>query len=200
MRQSPYCPIYSPAGDVSLSYRLVWIGSAGDVGHCVVFGGHEAIAPTWRKQEGAEVELLNAKNVRSRAYEMLGGFLFRLKPLIRFVGYMLPAYFVLTEYYLQTLKNNDRGYYRDCINYISDYFWDVKSIVYFSDWHIPVHHVLLGILGVAIVVSLIYRIQRRQWLRTSDVFLLIAVLSVWWIQTIRHRTTHTLRALGQPSL
>ena len=108
VRQSPYCPIYSPAGDVSLSYRLVWIGSAGDVGHCVVFGGHEAIAPTWRKQEGAEVELLNAKNVRSRAYEMLGGFLFRLKPLIRFVGYMLPAYFVLTEYYLQTLKNNDR--------------------------------------------------------------------------------------------
>jgi hypothetical protein len=52
----------------------------------------------------------------------------------------------------------------------------VKSIVYFSDWHIPVHHVLLGILGVAIIVSLIYRIQRREWLRTSDSFLLIAVL------------------------
>ena len=137
--------------------------------------GHEAIAAAWRKQEGAEGELLNAKNVRNRAYEMLGGFLSGLKPLIRFAGYMLPAYFVLTEYYLQSLKANDSGYHKG-MDFISDYFWGVKSIVYFSDWHIPVHHVLLGILGVAIIVSLIYRIERRQWLRTSDVFLLIAVL------------------------
>ena len=47
------------------------------------------------------------------------------------------------------------------------FFGGGKSIVYFSDWHIPVHHVLLGILGVAIIVSLIYRIPHRQWLRTS---------------------------------
>ena len=128
--------------------------------------GHEAIAAAWRKQEGAEVELLNAKNVRSRAYEILVGFLSGLKPLIRFVGYMLAAYFVLTEYYLQSLKANDSGLHKG-IDFISYYFGGVKSIVYFSDWHIPVHHVLLGILGVAIIVSLIYRIPRRQWLRTS---------------------------------
>ena len=128
--------------------------------------GHEAIAAAWRKQEGAEVELLNAKNVRSRAYEILVGFLSGLKPLIRFVGYMLAAYFVLTEYYLQSLKANDSGLHKG-IDFISYYFGGVKSIVYFSDWHIPVHHVLLGILRVAIIVSLIYRIPRRQWLRTS---------------------------------
>ena len=52
---------------------------------------------------------------------------------------------------------NHRG-----MEWIADYFWGVKSIIYFTDWHLPLHKVLLGLLGLAIVLTLIYRILRRQ--------------------------------------
>ena len=98
-----------------------------------------------------------------------------IKPLVRFGLYMIPVYFVLMDYYLKSLRDHQDGGHRG-IEWIKDYFWGVKSIVYFTDWHISVNHVLLVILGIAILVSLAYRIVRRQWLRESDVFLVIAVV------------------------
>ena len=98
-----------------------------------------------------------------------------IKPLVRFGLYMIPAYFVLMEYYLKSLRDFQNGHHRG-MEWIMDYFWGVKSIVYFTDWHIRVHHVLLVILGIAILVSLAYRIARKQWVRKSDVFLVIAVV------------------------
>ncbi len=125
--------------------------------------GSGAIAAAWRGRHAGG------------AAEMLGSFVAGLKPLLRFVGYMLPAYFILMEYYLDSLKDYNGGFHQSP-DWISDYFWGVKSIVYFTDWHIPVHHALLWVLGAAFVVSLIYRIRRRRWLRTTDPFLLIAIL------------------------
>ncbi len=98
-----------------------------------------------------------------------------LKPLVRFGLYMIPVYFVLMDYYLKSLKEHGEGHHRGMV-WIKDYFWGVKSIVYFTDWHIGVHHVLLAILGIAILVSLAYRIARKQWVRKSDVFLVITVV------------------------
>lgn len=62
------------------------------------------------------------------------------------------------------------------MEWIANYFLGVKSIVYFTDWHIPVNHLLLGVLGVAVLVSLLYRIRQRQWLVRSDLFVVIAIL------------------------
>ncbi len=98
-----------------------------------------------------------------------------LKPLVWFGLYMIPIYFVLADYYLDSLRNDQGGRYRD-IEWIKDYFWGVKSIVYFTDWHIRVNHVLLVILGLAVVATIVYRIIRRQWIRNSDVFLVIAAV------------------------
>ncbi len=98
-----------------------------------------------------------------------------LKPLVRFGLYMIPVYFVLLDYYLKSLKEHGEGHHRGMV-WIKDYFWGVKSIVYFTDWHIRVHHVLLVILGLAIVTTVVYRIIRRRWIRNSDVFLVIAAV------------------------
>lgn len=98
-----------------------------------------------------------------------------LKPLFGFFLYMVPMYFVLMEYYLQSLKQHQSGSHRG-MEWIWDYFWGIKSIVYFTDWHIPVNYSLLVILGVGVIISIIYRIYRKQWIKQTDVFLLIALL------------------------
>ena len=102
--------------------------------------------------------------------------LFRdLRPLVQFAGYMLPIYFVLATYYLQSLKDHNSGNHKG-IKWTWEYFWGVKSIVYFTDWHIPVNQALLGILGLAVVMSLIHRISRKEWIKQSDSFLLISII------------------------
>ena len=137
-----------------VSYGLVLLGMS--VAATCLWGG-EAIAKTWRE-----------RNVSGPA-SMLVGFVAGLKPLLRFFLYMVPVYFVLMDYYLQSLKDHQSGNHRGT-DWISDYFWGVKSIVYFTDWHIGVHQVLLSVL------SLIYRVRRKQWFQASDPFLLIAIL------------------------
>ncbi len=98
-----------------------------------------------------------------------------LKPLLRFFLYMIPIYFVLMEYYLQSLKQHQTGSHRG-MEWIWEYFWGVKSIVYFTDWHVPVNYALLVILGIGLIISIVYRIYRKQWIKQTDVFLLIALL------------------------
>ena len=76
---------------------------------------------------------------------------------------------------MQSLRDYSPGNYKG-LKWISEYFWGVKSIVYFTDWHIPVNQVLLGILGLAVVISLVYRISRKEWIKQSDLFLLISIV------------------------
>lgn len=112
---------------------------------------------------------------RERHAEWHREFLIRLKPVFRFLIYMVPIYFVLIEYYLESLKKHPQGNHRG-IAWIWEYFFGVKSIVYFTDWHIPVNRFLLIVLAIAIVISLGYRIYRRDWVRQTDAFLLIAIV------------------------
>ena len=62
------------------------------------------------------------------------------------------------------------------MEWIWDYFLGVKSIVYFTDWHVPVNYFLLIVLGMAIVISMGYRIHRKEWVKQTDVFLIIPLL------------------------
>ena len=50
----------------------------------------------------------------------------------------------------------------------------VKSIVYFTDWHIPVNYLLIFVLGIGIVITICYRVHHKEWVKQTDVFLLIA--------------------------
>ena len=73
------------------------------------------------------------------------------------------------------MRDHNSGNYRG-IEWVWEYFWGVKSIVYFTDWHIPVNQALLGVLGLAVVMSLVYRILRKEWIKKSDSFLLISII------------------------
>jgi len=112
---------------------------------------------------------------QERRAEWFREFIAHLKPLLHFVLYMVPMYFVLMDYYLQSLKQHQEGNHRG-MAWIWEYFWGVKSIVYFTDWHVPVNHFLLAVLGIAILTSIGYRIYRKTWVKQTDAFLLIAIV------------------------
>ena len=142
-----------------VSFGLVVLGISVAAG-CL--WGSKAFAETW--------------NVRKeQLYTVSKKFISSLKPLFRFFLYMIPMYFILMEYYLQSIKRHQTGSHRG-MEWISEYFWGVKSIVYFTNWHVSVNHFLLVILGIGVIISLIYRIRRKQWIKQTDVFLLIAII------------------------
>lgn len=124
--------------------------------------GSESVVEAWR--------------IRNRNFsDVFTQFRLTIKPFFYFLLYMIPIYFVLMEYYLQSIKRHQEGSHRG-MEWIKDYFWDVKSIVYFSDGLIPLNHFLLIILGFAILVSVGYRIYRKQKIEKTDTFLAIAVV------------------------
>ena len=138
------------------SYGLIVLGISLAAGS--IWGG-KALASAWRERHAA----------------WFREFIIRLKPLFYFSLYMVPMYFVLMEYYLQSLKQHQEGSHRG-MAWIWDYFLGVKSIVYFTDWHIPVNYFLLFMLGISIVISICYRVHRKEWVKQTDVFLLIAIM------------------------
>ena len=141
------------------SYGLVVLGIS-VAGGCL--SGAPAIAKAWQtRREGAAA--------------LIQKFVVNLKPVFHFLLYMVPMYFVLIDYYLQSVKQHQQGNHRGA-EWVWEYFWGVKSIVYFSDWHLGANYFLLAVLGIAIVISIGYRIQRRQWVKPTDAFLLIAIL------------------------
>ena len=143
-----------------VSYGLVLLGMS--VAATGLWAG-EAIAKTWRE-----------RNIGNPA-SMLVGFVAGLKPLLRFFLYMVPVYFVLMDYYLQSLKDYQSGNHKG-MDWISDYFWGVKSIVYFADRYVDGSHMLWG-LAAAIIIFLIFHVWRRQWwLRLTDSFFLLPML------------------------
>lgn len=100
-------------------------------------------------------------------------FAVKLTPMLQFVGYMLPAYFIFAEYFLEYLQSY-RSRFAD-LAFISDYFWGVRSLVYFTNWHVKVHYGLLCLFGTAIIISFFFRVHKRQWIQQTDAFLVITL-------------------------
>ena len=141
------------------SYGLVVLGIS-IVGGCL--WGLPPIVAAWRTRDEGFVALLQR-------------FIGSLKPVFRFFLYMVPMYFVLMDYYLHSMKQHQQGNHRG-LEWVWEYFLGIKSIVYFTDWHLPVHYCVLGVLGIALLISIGYRIRRKEWVRPTDAFLLIAIL------------------------
>ena len=137
----------------------------------VVLGISVAAAFIWGSESIVEAWRIRNKNYK----DVFRQFILTIKPFINFLLYMVPIYFVLMEYYLQSLKQHQSGSHRG-MKWIWEYFWGVKSIVYFSDWNILLNYFLLGIIAFAILISIGYRIYRKQSLGRIDVFLVIAIL------------------------
>lgn len=141
------------------SYGLVVLGISVAAG-CI--WGCEALLEAWKAR-------------RENTTAIIKKFYNNLKPFYSFLLYMVPIYFILMEYYLQSIKRHPTGGHRG-FEWLKDYFWGVKSLVYFTDWHLSVNYFLLVVFGVAIVISIAYRIAQKQWIKQTDVFLLIAIL------------------------
>lgn len=141
------------------SYGLAVLGisvAAGSIWGC------KALAKAWQEH-------------RENVGVMLKQFVINLKPFFRFLFYMVPIYFVLMEYYLQSVKRHPTGSHRG-MDYIWDYFFDIGCLVYFTHWHKHPNHFLLVVLGIAVLIAVGYRIYRKEWIKSTDAFLLIAVL------------------------
>ena len=76
----------------------------------------------------------------------------KLKPILLFLGYMLPAYFIMFSYYLSSTVGYSR-YYRD-LKTLKEYFFGNKSLVYFRDDHILIMRIMLGFLVTAFLLTL----------------------------------------------
>ena len=142
-----------------VSFGLVVLGMSVAAG--CIWGG-KALVEAWRVRT-------------ERIGTITRKFIVSLKLFFRFFLYMVPIYFVLMEYYLQSLKQHQTGNHKG-MEWIWDYFREIGPLVYFTRWHINANYFLLIVLGIAIVISVGYRIYRKQWIKQTDVFLIIAIL------------------------
>ena len=113
-----------------------------------------------------------------------------LKPILLFLGSMLPAYLILLSYYL--VKREGGGYYRS-FEGLKKYFLSIGSIVSFRDAHILIGNLLLAVLAIAFLLTVIDRIRKiyahralsrpenggygsTVFVNRTDAFLLIAII------------------------
>jgi len=97
-----------------------------------------------------------------------------LQKLLQFVGYLLPAYFVLLNSFLANFESNESVYKSG--EFLWDYFINVKSLVYFNDSYLPISWILLGVVCFCIAWTLIERVCEKRIFESRDGFLFIAIV------------------------
>ena len=145
---------------------------------------YEALRATWGYRE------LSGDNGKTLG-NSLRTFAAKLKPPFRFLVTMLPAYFIMISYFLDRPRRagGHKGF-----EWLTEYFFSMKSLVSFRDEHILVGRVLLVVFAIAFLLTLIdrvcnvYKFRRssesedaniRLWtriVRGSDLFLLLAII------------------------
>jgi hypothetical protein len=103
---------------------------------------------------------------------------------IIFLGYMLPAAALAWDYNFRTHSPERVGFSPDHVQAI---FWDTLVLVSFTDWHevlIPFGkprdiNTVLWITAVMGVLTVLYRLGRRQWLQERDGILITCAILAW---------------------
>ena len=112
-----------------------------------------------------------------------------LKPALTFIGALIPAYFILFSYYFYLSNTYGSNSEHKGFEWLTDYFFAMKSLVAFRDDHVLIGRVLLGLFAIAFVLTVINRIRQchekelgergeRLWTHAvsqMDGFLLMAV-------------------------
>ena len=119
-----------------------------------------AFVALWgRKKEQQNDERTTFPNVRI--------FVVKLKPLLLFLGFMLPAYFIMLSYYLSSTSGYERSYRNP--EWLREYFFNMKSLVSFRDDHIVIGRILLYLIAVVFLLTIWYRIREAYKFRKSTV-------------------------------
>jgi len=119
---------------------------------------YSAFVEIWGHKKG----LQSSKEER---FTNLKTFLIKLKPLLLFIGYMLPAYFIMFSYYLSKTRGYGRSYRSQ--EWLREYFFDMKSLVAFRDDHILIGRILLYLFAAVFLITLFYRIREVYKFRKS---------------------------------
>ena len=110
---------------------------------------YSAFVETWGRRQGIQDE-------QWARFSKLKNFIGKLKPLLLFLGFMLPAYFIMFSYYLSSTRGYSRNYWE--MKNLKEYFFGHKSLVYFRDNHILIMKIMMGFLVVAFLLTLWDRI------------------------------------------
>ena len=107
------------------------------------------------------------QNDEGARFSNLRAFIGKLKPLLVFLGFMLPAYSMMFSYYLSATAGYTR-YYLDS-KMLKECFFGSKSLVYFQDDHILIMYVMLGFLVVVFLLTLWNRVIAARTFRRANV-------------------------------
>ena len=108
---------------------------------------YSACVETWGSKEHPQ------RNGSSGALKAFAG---KLKPLLLFLGVMLPVYFITFSYYLSSTVGYEREY--RSLKTLKEYFFGNKSLVYYRDEHILIMRILLVFLAIAFLLTLYQRV------------------------------------------
>ena len=118
---------------------------------------YEALQKTWGYEEtpGTKEKTL-ASSLKS--------FAVALKPALLFLGWMLPAYFIMFSYYLAKRGGGEHKGFQ----WLKDYFFSMRSIVAFRDGHILIGRILLVVFAIAFLLTVINRVRQVYRFRRSS--------------------------------
>ena len=96
-----------------------------------------------------------------------------LKPVLTFIGSLIPAYFILFSYYFYLTDAHGGDGNHKGFEWLNDYFFAMKSLVSFRDDHVLIGRVLLLFFAIAFVLTIINRIWQHyqlEWKETGERF------------------------------
>ena len=97
----------------------------------------------------------------------------RIKQLLKFAGFILPANFILLIIFLANPESKEVIYHND----LWDFFISVRSLVSFNDDYIPISWGLLGFIGICFLWAIAKdRIMDRRFIGQRDGFLLLFII------------------------
>jgi len=103
----------------------------------------------------------------------------RLRWGLTFAGYMLPAILLGWDYYFRTRAPGTHDQER-----IENVFERTLTLVSYSDWHLHLTPYIRGLTLAALVLTLLYRLFRKQGLRERDGILIACAILAWFFFTM----------------
>ena len=91
-----------------------------------------------------------------------------LKPTLTFLGALVPAYFIMFSYYFYLTNAHGGNSNHKGFEWVTDYFFGMKSLVSFRDDHVLIGRVLLVFFAIAILLTIINRIRESYQFRKSE--------------------------------
>jgi hypothetical protein len=109
----------------------------------------------------------------------------RLTSAAAFAGYALPAFAFAADYYLRSAAPQRDRYHS--VARLWNTVWQTLALSSYTDWHRSIAQVFLSVLALALVITVVWRVRRREgWLERDAVLVTGMLLTAtyftlpWW--------------------